>query len=89
MNETAKVFVAGNSLAVLLPKAFHVNTREVWIEQDKATGDITLIPKDDEDLSEGQRQRDFETWLKMIEDDPLPEDHIKRLPGLKLDDEAA
>ena len=89
MNETAKVFVAGNSLAVLLPKAFHVNTREVWIKQDKATGDVTHIPKDNEDESEGQRQRDFETLLKMIADDPLPADHFERSPGLKLDDEAA
>ena len=89
MNEIAKVFVAGNSLAVLLPKAFHVNTREVWIKQDEATGEITLIPKDDGEESEVERQRDFETLLKMIADDPLPEDHFERSPGLKLDDEAA
>ena len=86
MNETAKVFAAGNSYAVLLPKAFHVNTREVWISQDEATGEITLKPKKDEEESEFQRQRDFETLLKMIAADPLPEGHSERSPGSKLDD---
>ena len=89
MNETAKVFVAGNSLAVLLPKAFHVNTREVWIKQDEVTGEITLLPKDDGDEGKVERQRDFETLLKMIADDPLPEDHFECSPGLKLDDGVA
>lgn len=89
MNETAKVFAAGNSYAVFLPKAFHVNTREVWISQDEATGEITLKPKQDEEESEFQRQRDFETLLKMIADDSLPEELLEQTPGMKLDDGVA
>ena len=89
MNETAKVFAAGNSYAVCLPKAFHVNTREVWISQDEATGEITLKPKQDEEESEFQRQRDFETLLKMIADDSLPEELLEQTPGMKLDDGVA
>ncbi len=45
MLATAKVFTTGNSQAIRLPKAFRVDTREVWITKDESTGEITLKPK--------------------------------------------
>lgn len=39
---TARVFTNGNSQAVRLPKDFRVETDEVFIRKDAATGDIVL-----------------------------------------------
>ena len=72
---TAKVFTTGNSQAVRLPKAFRVNTREMWITKNEVTGEIVLRPKDDD-----QRRRNLETLFKMIEEDPLTEDFIPERP---------
>jgi len=47
MTMTAKVFTAGNSQAVRLPKAFRVGAREMWIARNEHTGEITLSPKPD------------------------------------------
>ena len=47
MVATAKVFTTGNSQAVRLPKAFRVDTLEVWITRNEHTGEITLKPKPD------------------------------------------
>ena len=47
MVATAKVFTTGNSQAVRLPKAFRVESREVWITRNERTGEITLKPKPD------------------------------------------
>ena len=71
MLPTAKVFTTGNSQAVRLPKAFRVNTSEMWISKNNVTGEITLKPKDDD-----QRQRNLELLLKMIEEEPFTEDFI-------------
>ena len=49
MSATAKVFTTGNSQAVRLPKAFRVDTRELWITRNEHTGEITLKPKPDAD----------------------------------------
>ena len=67
----AKVFTTGNSQAVRLPKAFRVNTSEMWISKNELTGEITLKPKDDD-----QRQRRLEKLFKMIEEAPLPDDFL-------------
>ncbi|MDR0480193.1 MAG: hypothetical protein LBH31_10440 [Burkholderiaceae bacterium] len=45
---TAKVFIAGNSQAVRLPKAFRVQARQMWISKNEVTGEITLKPKDED-----------------------------------------
>lgn len=71
MLATAKVFVAGNSQAIRLPKAFRVNVQEMWITKNEVSGEITLKPKDDD-----QRQRNLEKLFKMIADDPLPDDFL-------------
>ncbi len=70
MQATAKVFTTGNSQAVRLPKAFRVNTTEMWISKNELSGEITLKPKD----AEEKRLRDIELLLKMIADDPFPAD---------------
>ena len=72
---TVKVFTTGNSQAVRLPKAFRVNTREMWITKNEVTGEIVLRPKDDD-----QRRRNLETLFKMIEADPFTEDFIPERP---------
>ena len=72
---TAKVFTTGNSQAVRLPKAFRVNTREMWITKNEVTGEIVLRPKDDD-----QRRRNLETLFKMIEEDLFTENFIPERP---------
>ena len=71
MPATAKVFTTGNSQAVRLPKAFRVDVSEMWISKNEVTGEITLKPKDDD-----KRLRDLAKLLKMIKDDPLPDDFL-------------
>ena len=44
MKATAKVFSAGNSQAVRLPKAFRVNAKAMWITKNEVTSEITLKP---------------------------------------------
>lgn len=75
MIKTAKVFNVGNTQAILLPTAFHVNTCEVWISQNEVTGEITLKPKDTE-ADVIRRQQEIAVLLKMIADDPLPNDFL-------------
>ena len=72
---TVKVFTTGNSQAVRLPKAFRVNTREMWITKNEVTGEIVLRPKDDD-----QRRRNLEALFKMIAEDPFAEDFIPERP---------
>ena len=45
MIATAKVFTTGNSQAIRLPKAFRVNTAEVWISKADNTGNMSIQPK--------------------------------------------
>ncbi len=68
---TAKVFITGNSQAVRLPKAFRLNTSEVWISRNEVTGEIILKPKDDD-----QRRRNLEELFRLIEEAPLPRDFL-------------
>ena len=45
MGHVAKVFSTGHSQAVRLPKAFRVDTTEMWISKNPVTGEISLKPK--------------------------------------------
>lgn len=45
MIATAKVFTTGHSQAIRLPKAFRVNTPEVWITKSDNAGGMTIQPK--------------------------------------------
>lgn len=68
---TAKVFTTGNSQAVRLPKAFRLDTKEVWISKNDVTGEITLKPKD-----EDQRQKNLKELFRLIAENPLPDDFL-------------
>ncbi|MBS4098155.1 MAG: hypothetical protein KGZ83_15095 [Sulfuricella sp.] len=70
MTATAKVFTAGHSQAVRLPKAFRVNVSEMWISKNEVTGEITLRPKED------NRLQTLEKLFRMIEENPLPDDFL-------------
>ena len=72
MLTTAKVFTNGHSQAIRLPKAFRVDVQEMWIAKNEVTGEITLTPKEDEDL----RKRNLEKLFQMIADHPLPDDFL-------------
>ena len=78
MSATAKVFTTGNSQAVRLPKAFRVDTRELWITRNEHTGEITLKPKPDADalrafLSELQSLPPDDEFVPPRDDDPRPD----------------
>jgi antitoxin VapB len=45
MSQVAKLFTNGRSQAVRLPAAYRFDTKEVFIRQDKETGDIILSRK--------------------------------------------
>ena len=45
MQTTAKIFKAGNSQALRLPKAFRVDAGEVLLDKNETTGVITITPK--------------------------------------------
>jgi antitoxin VapB len=45
MGQTAKIFMNGRSQAIRLPAAFRFQEKEVFIRQDKATGDLILSRK--------------------------------------------
>jgi len=47
MTQLAKLFTIGGSQAVRLPVAFRFDSKEVYIRQDPATGDIILSRKPD------------------------------------------
>lgn len=75
MTMTAKVFTTGNSQALRLPKAFRVNTREMWIARNEHTGEITLNPKPDADalqafLNELRAQPTSEEFIPPRDDAP-------------------
>ena len=69
MPATAKVFTTGNSQAVRLPKAFRLDTTEVWISRNAVTGVITLKPKDVD-----QRKRNIDEMFRLIAANPSNED---------------
>lgn len=60
MSQIAKVFNNGRSQAVRLPAAFRFDTKEVFIRQDPATGDVILSRRPDS-------WQDFLTALETVE----------------------
>ena len=71
MTATAKVFTTGNSQAVRLPKAFRLDTTQVWISRNAVTGVITLKPKDVD-----QRKRNIDGLFLLIAESPSNEDFV-------------
>ncbi len=76
MIATAKVFSTGNSQAIRLPKAFRLDTEEVWISK-SSDGIITIQPKPKEDeleafLTELRTMPQTEEFLQPRDDAPRP-----------------
>ena len=77
MVATAKIFTAGNSQAVRLPKAFRVDVSEMWITRNEGTGEITLKPKPAPDalaafLAELRSMPTTDEFLAPRDDAPRP-----------------
>ncbi len=77
MIATAKVFDTGNSQAIRLPKAFRVNTREVWISKNEITGQLSIQPKPTADeleafFSELRSMPTTEEFIPPRDDAPRP-----------------
>lgn len=72
MTATAKVFITGHSQAIRLPKAYRVDVEEMWISRNEVTGEITLRPKDTEQL----RQQRLEALMVALAEDPLPKEFL-------------
>lgn len=68
MQATAKVFKAGNSQAVRLPKAFRIDANEVWVSKNEVTGDITISKK--------PKESDLDAFFKLLESAPETEEFI-------------
>ena len=76
MIATAKVFTTGNSQAVRLPKAFRLDTEEVWISK-SSDGILTIQPKPKKDeleafLAELRSMPPSEEFLQPRDDAPRP-----------------
>lgn len=76
MHATAKVFSTGNSQAIRLPKAFRLDTEEVWISKSR-DGILTIQPKPKKDeleafLAELRALPPSEEFLQPRSDAPRP-----------------
>ncbi|MBB1077775.1 AbrB/MazE/SpoVT family DNA-binding domain-containing protein [Rhodoferax sp. 4810] len=76
MIATAKVFTTGNSQAIRLPKAFRLESEEVWISKSR-DGIITIQPKPKKDeleafLAELRAIPPTEEFLQPRDDAPRP-----------------
>lgn len=73
---TAKIFTTGNSQAIRLPKAFRLDTEEVWISK-SSDGILTIQPKPKKDeleafLAELRAMPPTEEFLQPRDDAPRP-----------------
>ena len=66
MTQTAKIFTMGRSQAVRLPAAFRFDTREVFIRQDPATGDVIL----------SQRPNDWAGFFEVLKGANFPPEFL-------------
>lgn len=77
MIATAKVFTTGNSQAIRLPKAFRVQTPEVWITKSGDSGCMNIQPKPTADdlasfLAELRSMPPSEEFIPPRNDAPRP-----------------
>ena len=66
MLATAKLFKAGHSQAVRLPKACRLPGDEVWVHKNEVTGVVTLTPKK-------KAADDLDELFRLIEAAVIPE----------------
>ena len=69
MQVIAKIFKAGNSQAVRLPKAFRLDATEMWISKNDITGEITLKPVINNESK-------LDTLFRLLKENPLPADFL-------------
>lgn len=68
MLATAKVFATGNSQAIRLPKAFRLDSEEVWISK-STDGILTIQPKPKKD--------ELEAFLVELRSMPMTEEFLQ------------
>lgn len=68
MLATAKVFATGNSQAIRLPKAFRLDSEEVWISK-STDGILTIQPKPKKD--------ELEAFLAELRSIPMTEEFLQ------------
>jgi antitoxin VapB len=76
MTATAKIFTTGNSQAIRLPKAYRLDTDEVWISK-SSHGALIIQPKPKPDETEAfldalRATPPSEEFLRERDDDPRP-----------------
>lgn len=69
MLTTAKIFKAGNSQALRLPKAFRLDTDEVLLEKNEVTGVITITPK--------PKLNSLEAFFSLLESAPVSDEFLQ------------
>jgi len=67
-SETAKIFENGRSQAVRLPAKFRFTTKEVFIRQDKITGDVIL----------SIRPENWDVFLKLLSTANVDDDFLSK-----------
>ena len=68
MQATAKIFTTGNSQAIRLPKAFRLDSEEVWISK-STDGILTIQPKPKKD--------ELEAFLAELRSMPMTEEFLQ------------
>lgn len=66
MSQVAKIFTNGRSQAVRLPAAYRFDTKEVFIRQDEATGDVIL----------SRKPSDWEGFFQTLKAGAIPADFL-------------
>ena len=66
MSQVAKLFMNGRSQAVRLPVAFRFDAQEVYIRQDRETGDVIL----------SRKPESLKSFFAMLEKDDVPTDFL-------------
>jgi antitoxin VapB len=68
MNQIAKLFINGRSQAVRLPAAYRFDTKEVFIRQDKETGDVIL----------SRRPASWDGFFEALKGADIPDDFLSQ-----------
>lgn len=66
MDQIAKIFINGRSQAVRLPAAYRFDTKDVFIRQDKDTGDVIL----------SRRPSNWDSFFEVLNSADVPNDFL-------------
>ena len=78
MQTTAKIFKAGNSQALRLPKAFRLDAHEVLLDKNETTGVITITPK--------PAVNGLEAFFALLESAPMTEEFLQPRSDIETPD---